>query len=109
MGGMPYGLAGPTRQMTLGHEPASEIGAAGADVTCPRVDDPVATTQSAASSWIDDRRGAYGGVADDGLVDNAGRSARSMSHRFATTEVHDAVQLALSPGAAAKAVVTFGD
>ena len=93
MGGMAYGPLGSTRHMTLGHEPASKIaGVAGAP--CPRFDDRVAITEWAAPAET---------------IDYGSTCARPIIHRFAITEVHDAGQLALSPGSAAKAVVTFGD
>jgi len=98
MGGIPHGLAGSTRRLTLCHEPASGIGAGGADITCPRVDDRVATTAAIAVT----RRGLTGAgplPAGDVVVFDAA---------VPTTEVHDAFQLALCPGAAKKAVVTFG-
>lgn len=97
MGGMPHGLAGPTRQVTLCHEPPSEIGAGGADVMCPNVDDQVVVTPRAAPAGFID---AEASLAGDVVVFGAA---------FPTTEVHDAFQLAPCPGAAKKAVVTFGD
>jgi hypothetical protein len=136
MGGMPYGLDGPTRQMTLGHEPASKIGAAGAIVICPKVDDRVLITRGAPAGFTE-CGGAYRGAAEDLLVENAnagrrvaafratlpfelakqsphlaehaGRSAELISHLFPITEVHDAFKLALSPGAAEKVVVSLSD
>lgn len=96
MGGMPYGPAGPARRVTLGHEPASEIGAVGGSVSCPKVDI---------------RQGYPTEICEVSpqLAERAGRFTKLISHRFPMTEVHDAFQLALSPGAAKKAVVTFGD
>jgi len=43
------------------------------------------------------------------LAQHAGRFAKLINHRFPFTEVHDAFQLALTPGAAEKVVVTVGD
>ena len=117
MGGMPYGLAGPTRQTTLGHEPASDIGAVEGNLSARPAGDVVLFD----GAWIG--LGAMPGsgiVASRGylaeiyevspqLTEQAGRFTKLISRRIPATEVHDAFQLALSPGAAKKAVVTFGD
>jgi len=92
MDGMPYGLARSTRPTSLGHEPASKIGAAGQ------------TGSLEVTKRLPHDVGAP--PAGDMLVFSAG-SIGPISHRFAITEVHDGVQLALNPGAAAKVVVTF--
>jgi len=108
MGGMLYGLAGPTRHITLGHERASEIGADWGNLSCRRVDDRVVITRPAAPAVFIDCGDAYGGAAEE-LTERPGRFTTRIRHRFPITEVHDAFHLALSPGAAKKAVVTFGD
>ena len=117
MGGMPYGLAGPTRQITLGHEPASEIGADGGNAGAAPVGDVVVF----GGAWIGlgamlpndmttfATQGYFTEIYSTQLTEQAGRFTKPTSHRFPTTEVHDAFQLALSPGAAKKAIVTFGD
>jgi hypothetical protein len=117
MGGMLYGLAGPTRHITLGRGRASEIGADWGNLSCRRVDDRViaAQTESVAVTQrcpSDAGTPPASNVAPDAAwipTERAGRFTKRISHRFPITEVHDAFQLALSPGAAKKAVVTFGD
>ncbi len=79
MGGMPYGLVGPTAQTT---------GRATFHLDVAAQTESLALTQCCPH--------------DAGVP-------RPFNRRFPTTEGHDAFQLALSSGAAKKAVVTFGD
>jgi Alcohol dehydrogenase GroES-like domain len=135
MGGMPHGPAGQTWQTTLGHELAGEIAAARADVTGPKIDDRGVITPRTAPSRIINCAGAadYALIRNDAargvaacpgalsvevapcpteVVDvgpQLAEHAELISRRFPVPEVHDAFQLALTTGAAKKAVVTSGD
>lgn len=124
MGGMPHDPAGQTRHTTLDHDPAAEITAARVGAIGSEVDARVIIKPQAAPSAITDCGGAHVGIemtiiASRGyptriyefgpqVTTYARRLTNRISHRFHVTEVHDAFQLALTPGAAKKAVATFG-
>ena len=97
MGGMLYGLAGPTPHAILGRA-TLPVEAAWTEPTAvtERSKDAVAPPTE-----IYEFRSQ--------LSEQTGRFTKLIIRRFPITEVHDAFQLALSPGAAKNAVVTFGD
>lgn len=98
MGGMLYGLAGPTPQANLGR------------ATLPfeaAQTEPTAVSERFPSDTVVPATESYG--VGSQLTEQAGRFTKPITHRFPVTEVHDAFQLAFSPGAAKNPVVTFGD
>jgi hypothetical protein len=98
MGGMPYGLAGPTPQTNLGR-------------ATPPFEAAQAEPPAVSERWPNDAVAAPTETCEvsSQLTEQARRFTKLIIHRVPITEVHDAFQLALSPGAAKNAVVTFGD
>jgi len=126
MGGMPYGLAGPTAQTTgratLHLQVAAQIESRALiqccpyDAEAPRGGDGAESNAASSrlasndmSRFVAPRYPAEIYEVGPQPTEQSCRFTKLINRRFPTTEVHDAFPLALSSGAAKKAVVTFGD
>jgi (R,R)-butanediol dehydrogenase / meso-butanediol dehydrogenase / diacetyl reductase len=71
IGGMPTGSDGQTRSIPLGHEPAGEIVAVGAEVAGPKVGHRVVVNPQGVPSGIIGCGGRHGGLSEYLLIEDA--------------------------------------
>lgn len=102
MGGMPLGPGGQMTPIPLGHEPAGEVVAIGAEVTGLKPGDGVVINPQAAPSGIIGCGGAQGGMKADQVrdVSCSGATIASLSAPQPTSDGTNPAQLtALTPAA----------
>ena len=107
---MPDDPAGQTRQTTLGHEPAAAVVPPVRDAVVPGAEaiEPGAISHNEMIIVAPPGHPAKSFEVHPEVTKHACQLTKPISHWSLITDVHDANQLALAPGAAKKTVVTFG-